>query len=723
MSNSADPDPSQPIDETVILEERPAVVLADPSPSDPNAVLVAEQTAQTPAAPRPPVVSSIRFDVIQSVAGLILVVISQFLKPPAIEGSSLISWVCLFFGLLLFLSGNRVVRPSRVPDSIFAPVDWFGRSIAWSGRQLSKRLEWGAKTLGISAGQVLLLCFSLALVMVAAMAAGPEGRMKIPILAVTCWIGAIATAVLGGWQPWNRDQPFHWQPFAWALGFILLALPLRAINTTYVPVNLTGDEASAGLNAIEFLRGDWNNIFRTAWFAFPSLFFTIPAFFIAWLGQTTEALRLPSAIAGSLTVGGVYLLGRSMFNHRTGVYAALLLAATHMHIHFSRIGLNNIWDGLFFVLGILAVFQAWKTERRPFYLLAGFLLGFAQYFYTSSRLLLILIFIWLLGVGLYNRVKLKRSLPDIFIMGWTAVITVFPLAWFYITHPDDFFAPMKRAALLGPVLDYTVQTSGRSAADILVNELLKGVRAYTDVPLTAWYKPGVAILFPFAAGIFLLGLILLLIRWKGGQTWLLFAWLAFFSLIGGLSESSPAAQRYVGALPAVALVTAYGLNEIRLRIEKLWPRHAWMANTLVLVIVVGIMVNDVWFYFKKYTPESAVYDVNTTVAQHLANYLDNKKGNWEVLFFGFPRMGYRSISSLPYLAPNIMGLDVAAPWGQGGNPLPNGENEIFVFLPEHNEDIQPVMTQYPGGKLVAEYFTGDEVLYWLYEVSPLQPSQ
>jgi hypothetical protein len=303
------------------------------------------------------------------------------------------------------------------------------------------------------------------------------------------------------------------------------------------------------------------------------------------------------------------------------------------------------------------------------------------------------------------------------------VITVFPLAWFFITHPHDFFAPMKRAALLGPVLDYTMQTSGRSAADILVNELLKGVRAYTDVPLTAWYKPGVAILFPFAAGIFLLGLILLLMRWKGGQTWLLFAWLTFFSLMGGLSESTPAAQRYVGALPAVALVTAYGLNEIRLRIEKLWPRHALMANTLVLVIVVGIMVNDVWFYFKKYTPKSAVYDVNTTVAQHLANYLDNKKGNWEVLFFGFPRMGYRSISSLPYLVPNIMGMDVTAPWDQGGNPLPNGENEVFVFLPEHSEDIQPVMTQYPGGKLVAEYFTSDEVLYWLYEVSPLRPSQ
>jgi hypothetical protein len=179
----------------------------------------------------------------------------------------------------------------------------------------------------------------------------------------------------------------------------------------------------------------------------------------------------------------------------------------------------------------------------------------------------------------------------------------------------------------------------------------------------------------------------------------------------------------VSALPAVALVTAYGLNEIRLRLEKLWPRHAWIANTLVLVIVVGIMVNDVWFYFKKYTPDSAVYDINTTVAQHLANYLDNKKGSWEVLFFGFPRMGYRSISSLPFLVPNIMGLDVTAPWGQGGNPLPNGKNEVFVFLPEHNEDIQAVMTQYPGGKLVAEYFTGDEVLYWLYEVSPLRPSQ
>ena len=674
-------------------------------------------------AAKPPAGLSIRFDVVQTIAGLVLIVISQFLRPPVIEGSVLISWGCLLLGLLLFLSSNRVSKSSRVPAWILAPVGWFGSFTAWSGRQLSLRLEWGAKALGVSAGQVLLLCFSLVLVLVALVAAGPEGRMKIPFLAVTCWIGAIAAAVLGSWKSSNGEQSFDWQPYAWALGFVLLALPLRVINTNLVPVNLTGDEASAGLNAIEFLKGDWNNIFRTAWFAFPSLFFTIPAFFIAWLGQTTQALRIPSAIAGSLTVGGVYLLGRSMFNHRTGVYAALLLTATHMHLHFSRIGLNNIWDGLFFVLGTLAVYQAWKTERRRFYILAGFILGFAQYFYTSSRLLLVLVFIWLLGVGLYDWVKLKRSLPDIFIMGWAALITVFPLAWFYINHPDEFFAPMRRVALLGPVLEYTMQTSGRTAADILSTELLKGVRAYTDVPPTAWYKPGVAILFPFAASIFLLGLVLLLMRWKGGQTWLLFSWLVLFSLMAGLSESTPAAQRYVGALPAVALVTAYGLNEIRVRLEKLWPRHAWIANALVLLIVVGIMVNDVWFYLRKYTPESAVYDVNTTVAQHLANYLDNKKGNWEVLFFGFPRMGYHSISSLPYLVPNITGIDVTAPWGQGGNPQPNGENEIFVFLPEHQEDIQAIMNQYPHGKLVTDYFTDDEVLYWLYEVSPLRPAQ
>lgn len=74
MSNFSDPDPSQPINETVIPEEHLAVVSADAPPSDANAMMVEEQAAPTPAAPRPPVALSIRFDVIQTVrlAGIFL---------------------------------------------------------------------------------------------------------------------------------------------------------------------------------------------------------------------------------------------------------------------------------------------------------------------------------------------------------------------------------------------------------------------------------------------------------------------------------------------------------------------------------------------------------------------------------------------------------------------------------------------------------------------------
>src|SRR5688500_19762850 len=52
----------------------------------------------------------------------------------------------------------------------------------------------------------------------------------------------------------------------------------------------------------EFANNEWNNIFITGWFAFPSFFPFIQSLSIRLFGQTTEALRIPSAFAGALTV-------------------------------------------------------------------------------------------------------------------------------------------------------------------------------------------------------------------------------------------------------------------------------------------------------------------------------------------------------------------------------------------------------------------------------------
>jgi hypothetical protein len=77
-------------------------------------------------------------------------------------------------------------------------------------------------------------------------------------------------------------------------------------------------------------------------------------------------------------------------------------------------------------------------------------------------------------------------------------------------------------------------------------------------------------------------------------------------------------------------------------------------------------------------------------------------------------MGYYSISSLPYLAPKIVGLDMLEPWGSQLNPRPDSNHLVFVFLPENADEIPLVQGDYPGGELLEEMTYWDKVLYYYY---------
>jgi len=117
------------------------------------------------------------------------------------------------------------------------------------------------------------------------------------------------------------------------------------------------------------------------------------------------------------------------------------------------------------------------------------------------------------------------------------------------------------------------QTSGASTWAVLWGQLTNSAGALICVPLRAWYAPGTAILRPFQAALFVMGLILLLRDRKDCRFSLLMLWAGVFTAVGALSESTPAAQRYVAAAPLCALMAAYGLSGSFSLAERLWPER------------------------------------------------------------------------------------------------------------------------------------------------------
>jgi uncharacterized membrane protein len=68
----------------------------------------------------------------------------------------------------------------------------------------------------------------------------------------------------------------------------------------------------------------------------PPLFYTLLHLWIGIFGDSAAALRLISAIPGTLTVPVVYLAGRRLIDERAGLYAAALLSLASLHVEYSQ---------------------------------------------------------------------------------------------------------------------------------------------------------------------------------------------------------------------------------------------------------------------------------------------------------------------------------------------------------------------------------------------------
>ncbi len=544
-------------------------------------------------------------------------------------------------------------------------------------------------------------------------AAGHQALLRLPALALALWVGSIALALAASGR-WPRLGRLSRADFAFVAVLLSLAIAVRVIRLGDIPWLLAGDEASVGLSAREFLQGGWSNPFRVAWYSFPSLFFVVPAASIGSLGATIEALRLPAALAGALTVAALFLYARAAFGRPAAYLASAYLAFFHFHVHFSRIALNNIWDPLFLTLFSWLVWKGWAHEDRSAFAWAGLTAGLGMYFYTSIRILLVLVPLWLVVAALRDRPKLRRTASGWIALALVMLVVFLPLAIFYLQHPNEFMAPIQRVSLLGNWMTSEVAQTGLPAWRILAERMVLSASAFTFTSLGHWYRIDHPMLLPLPATLFLLGSVVAL--WRAADlrmTWVLL-WLAAGVAVGGLSESTPAAQRYIFLAPTVALVVALPLAEI---VAGRSPRRNLMAAGAVGVLLAAILF-DLRFYFSDYTPSRRFSDSNTEVAQTLGFFLRNSglaEEEVEVFFAGSPRMGAGSIPTLAYLADGAQLFDLPTPLDVIPERGPDAP-AVFAFLPHTLAGLEQIQQAYPGGQTSVQLAADGKELYTIYLV-------
>ena len=609
--------------------------------------------------------------------GLLLLLLGQAIPQLPPDHSRAGIWILQGLGLITFLIGGKTAVHGVLP--------------VW----LAQSLTAVSAYFGVQIGQVILLLLAPAFALLAFFASGDGLLAYSAPVAVSSWLLATACVVGGAARP-ARDAALHIPVSEIVFTGVLFggALLLRGIGTEFAPPTFTGDEGSAGLSAVGFLDGAANNIFAVGWFDFPALYFALQGLLIGALGQTFTALRLFSALGGALTVVATYWLGRVTLGRWSGALAAVFLAASHYHIHMSRVGLNNIWDGFFAATAVAGLWLGWRSGRRLGFIVAGVALGLGQYFYVSIRLMPLLFLIWAVAALIVQPRQFRERLPGLILSAFIAAVIFLPLGLFYAGHPDQFAARMRFVSILGEWMDSEIARTGMSEARILLGQTVTAAAGLVIEPLRHWYEPGVPLLLGMSAALFIAGVLWALLDFNL-MFFLLLLPIAATIMSVALSQSAPAAQRYVLGVPFVAIFVALPLGLLTAWLRAQWPERKWITALPALLVTAWLVISNINFYFTEAYDTFVLGGTNTVVATELARELQGQPPG-DVYFFGFPRMGYRTHSTVPYMAPQMNGTDVVEPLVGPWKTYLTRPTQ-FVFLPERLKELDFVRGAYPQG--------------------------
>src|SRR3989344_824416 len=185
---------------------------------------------------------------------------------------------------------------------------------------------------------------------------------------------------------------------------IFIAALTRLLFLGEFPNGFTGDEAQQGYSAYSILqtgRDEWGEFLPLNPRGFgdfkPPLqtYLMIPS--IAIFGLTVEAVRLPAALVGVLTILVVFFLASELTDSKKiAFWSAFFLAINPWHIQLSRTAFEGGIGVFFFSLGLLFFLKGFK--KQLYFILSALVWGLTFYSYHSHKLFLMLFLISLAAV-------------------------------------------------------------------------------------------------------------------------------------------------------------------------------------------------------------------------------------------------------------------------------------------------------------------------------------
>jgi hypothetical protein len=263
-------------------------------------------------------------------------------------------------------------------------------------------------------------------------------------------------------------------------------------------------EVSTGETHIFFTRNTGREAFQMYWTLFIAQFFGT--------GFSFLSLKLGTALLGFLTLPFIYLLGKEIGGARVGLLAFLLAGMAYWPNVISRVGLRFPLYPLFVAPTLLYLIRGLRTRNRNDFLLAGLFLGIGLHGYSPMRIVPFIVVIAFLLYWLHSQSKgARKELPVwLTMLALVSLFVFLPLLRYWLASPEEFgFRAFTR---IGGV----EQPLPGPAWQIFLSNFWNALRMFNYDDGEIWvhsvtHRPALDIV---SAALFLIGVVLLLVRWR-----------------------------------------------------------------------------------------------------------------------------------------------------------------------------------------------------------------
>ncbi len=484
-------------------------------------------------------------------------------------------------------------------------------------------------------------------------------------------------------------------------------------------------------------------LFTTSFLDHPTLFHYVQAGAMLLFGETEIGLRMLSVIFGALCIPLIYAIGRVGWGRVAGVMAGWLMMTSHLHLHYSRIALNNIqsvWFTILFMLMLMLIYESDPAETiadpadvepgaqaaqsgtvdRPLLpiMLAGLAIGVGQYFYYGSRLMPVVSVPLFLFLGWKKRINVTQI---VFLL-LTVLVAGAPLIAHYSKNIPAFINRMRGVSIFNAEgMAHALGATAVWPQDIprlLWEQLIRNLNFFVQGgDASAFYLNGLPVFDPLTVIFFWLGLGVVFASVRRFHEFGLLIWFSFGLLLAGvLTNDAPNGPRLIIVVSVVFVVGGLFLQKIYQLFAQVWPQS---RQYLAVILCGSVAAATFYLNFNAYFVEYA-HQRPALMPISIAHEMDDEKQDYSAYLLGAPNffVEYGTIRFIARVA-ETHNLDAVSQLDQIALDPIKGKGLLFFILPHRAAELPKIMARFPKGTQVDRFDPLNRLLYTVYRVPGL----